>query len=170
MDNVARNKHDLGIYASTVVMTVFYTIMAVLVYIVTHDASLKNDEYKVSIWYMLQSIVFYGVVSRVYTGARVCALWRALLPWRMTGRIGACWGINYVCILVAGSYMPNAIQAIFGQCQTVIVYIVNFHVFRNPLEWYHHAIVGSIVTFNLATAWGGTFTSDQGIQEIRSCN
>jgi len=71
------------------------------------------------------------------------------------------WAINYVCILVAGPYLPNAIQTLFAQSQTVIVYLVNYLIFHNELLWYHHAIIGSIITFNLATAWGGGFESTQ---------
>jgi len=75
--------------------------------------------------------------------------------------IGIFWAINYVCILVAGSYLPNAIQTIFGQAQLIIVYCVNFLIFHNDLKWYQHGIIGSIITFNLATAWGGGFQSSE---------
>jgi len=55
----------------------------------------------------------------------------------------------------AGSYLPNAIQAIFSQCQTIIVYLVNARIFGSPMHWWHHTIIGAIIAVNLATIWDG---------------
>jgi len=144
---------------SASVMGIFYLIMSTLVFIVTHCPSLKRDEYKVSIWYIFQSFVFYSICSILYTGTKVINLWQGLIPFKVSGIIGICWGINYVCILVAGPYLPNAIQTIFAQSQLVVVYLVNFLIFKNKLFWYHHFIIGCILMINLATAWGGGFDS-----------
>jgi hypothetical protein len=104
-------------YLLTAVMSVFYAGMAILVFIVTHHPALQNDEYKVSVWYVVQSFIFYFIVSALWTGSRAGALWARLLNPRVSGIIGAAWAINYVCILMAGPYMPNALQAIFSQMQ-----------------------------------------------------
>lgn len=155
------SKHGASNYICAFIMSIFFAGMAIFVYVVTHNPHLEKDEYKVSIWYIIQSSVFYFLCSLCYTGRRSFWLWRRLLNWRISGLIGACWAINYVCILVAGPYLPNAIQTIFSQGQLVIVYMVNYLVFKNKLSWYHHAIIGSIITFNLATAWSGGFSSSQ---------
>jgi len=156
-----QSNHSIKIYLSAAIMTIFFGIMGILVFIVTHNPALMNDEYKVSIWYIIQSLIFYLMISLGYTRNRAFRLWKELLPWRMSGLIGSFWAINYVCILVAGPYLPNAIQTLFAQSQTVIVYLVNYLIFHNELLWYHHAIIGSIITFNLATSWGGGFESTQ---------
>lgn len=71
--------------------------------------------------------------------------------------IGACWCLNYVCILVAGAYLPNPVQAIFSQASTVATYVISTRVYKHELRPYHHMIIGVIVTVNLSTAWGGNF-------------
>jgi len=139
--------------------------MSTLVFVVTHNPDLVNDEYKVSLWYILQSVVFYFLASFAYSALYrrkgVWRLWKALLPWKVSGYIGTFWAINYVGILVAGPYLPSSIQTIFAQCQTIIVYVVNFSVFHNKLRSYHHAIIGAIIGFNLSTAWSGGFETSQ---------
>jgi len=99
-------RHDVAVYLTAVAMIVLYAVMAVMVFVVTHDPDLQNDEYKVSLWYIVQSFVFYFLCSYVYTawysGKSAWRLWAALLPFRLSGVIGIFWAINYVCILVAG--------------------------------------------------------------------
>lgn len=154
-------------------MTVLFAVMGISVYVVTHHKALEKDMYKVSVWYMMQSIVFYLFGSAIVTGRRlmraglpftdIFMFWWTLAKPSVSGWIGACWGLNYVCILVAGTYLPNAIQTIFGQASTVMVYIISVQVYRHTLQGHHHFIVGVIVTLNLATAFGGSFTvSDAG--------
>jgi hypothetical protein len=37
---------------------------------------------------------------------------------------------------VAGPFLPAAVQTIFYQSQTVIIYLINTQVFRNQVLWY----------------------------------
>ncbi len=80
------------------------------------------DEYKVAFEYTIMSSVFYGIISLAYTSRtlgfrRACVLLWRLLHFRVSGIIGLAWGVNYFAILVAGPYLPNAVQTIFAQAR-----------------------------------------------------
>ena len=140
-------------------MALSFVSMTTPVYIVNHNPHLKHDAYKVSLVYSLLSILFFTVLSVFASrGDAFELIWKLLHP-KISLPIGICVGLNCVCLLLAGPYLPSPIQAIFSEAQLVTVYLVNLH-FGNKPFGYQHAIVGFIIGINLSTIWNeGRFHS-----------
>lgn len=167
---------QVGTIVAIVLMLLGMSMMGSLVFVVTHHPALSTDEYKVAIWMGIQYTLGYAVMGFVYTSwYRKKRLWPLLklvgfptfgnmvYSVRVGGLIGCLWSFNYVCILVAGPFIPNAMQTVFAQLQMVVTYLVNFKLYKNPLHYSQHLIIGLFVGVSLGS---GVFVQGSGLFSV----